>query len=63
VKMKLDVDPFPVNVVNLEGKKVLVRTDQAETTKGKQVAVSDELKNHMIKPKSPEVGVWKENIG
>jgi hypothetical protein len=61
-KMKLDVDPFPVNMVDLEGKRILVRTNQAETTKGKQVVVSDELRNRMIKPKSPEVGVWKENI-
>jgi hypothetical protein len=30
--MKLDVDPFPVNMVELEGKKILVWTDQAETT-------------------------------
>jgi hypothetical protein len=30
--MKLDVDPFPVTTVGLEGKKILVRIDQAETT-------------------------------
>jgi hypothetical protein len=35
--MKLDKDPFPanMNMVELEGKKVLVRPSQAETTKGK----------------------------
>jgi hypothetical protein len=32
-------------------KKVLVRTDQAETTKGKRVVVYDDLKLKMIKPK------------
>jgi hypothetical protein len=26
------------------------------------VLVSDELKSQMVKPKSPEVGVWKENL-
>jgi hypothetical protein len=31
-KMRLDVDPFPVNTVGLEGKKILVQIDQAETT-------------------------------
>jgi hypothetical protein len=31
-KMRLDVYPFPVNIVRLEGKKILVRTDQAKTT-------------------------------
>jgi hypothetical protein len=61
-KMKLYVDPFLVNVADLEGKKVLVWTYKAETTMGKQVVVSDELRNHMIKSKSLEVGVWKENI-
>jgi hypothetical protein len=42
-KMKLDSDPFPVSMVELMDKKVLVRTDQVETTKGKNVVISDEL--------------------
>jgi hypothetical protein len=61
-KMKLDVDLFPVNTIGFGEKKILVRTDQAETTKGKNVVVSDELRNQMVKPRSPEVGVWKENV-
>jgi hypothetical protein len=40
-KMKLDMDPFPVCMFELKNK-VLVRMDQAETTKGKNVVVSDE---------------------
>jgi hypothetical protein len=60
-KMKLDKDLFPINVIDFEGKRVLVQTDQAETTKGKNVVISDDLKLKMIKPKSPEVGVWKVN--
>ena len=60
-KMKLDKDPFPINVIDFEGKRVLVRTDQAETTKGKNVVISDDLKLKMIIPMSPEVGVWKVN--
>ena len=60
--MKLDVDPFPVNTIKLGEKKILVRTDQAETMKGKNVAVSDELRNRMIKPRNPEVETWKENV-
>jgi hypothetical protein len=39
-KMKLDIDSFPVGMVELMDKKVLVRTDQAETTKGKNMIVS-----------------------
>jgi hypothetical protein len=61
-KMKLNTDPFPVGMVELMSKKVLVRTDQAETTKGKNVVSSDELRNRMIKPHNLEVGVWKENV-
>jgi hypothetical protein len=60
--MKLDIDPFPVNMVELEGKQILVQTNQAETTKCKQVVVSDELRSQMIKPRSLEIGTWKENI-
>jgi hypothetical protein len=60
--MKLDTDPFPVGIVELMDKMVLVRTDQAETTKGRNVVISDELCNRMIKPNNPEIGVWKENV-
>jgi hypothetical protein len=56
-KMKLDMDPFPVGMVKLMDKKVLVHTDQAETTKGKNVVASDELCNWMIKPHNREIGV------
>jgi hypothetical protein len=61
-KMKLDTDPFPIGLVELELKKILVRTDQVETTKGKNVIMLGDLQNQMIKPHNPEVGVWKENV-
>jgi hypothetical protein len=60
--MKLNTDPFPIGMVKLMDKKVLVRTDQAEMTKGKDVVVSDELPNRMIKPDNLEIGVWQENV-
>jgi hypothetical protein len=44
-KMKLNVDPFLVNTIGFEEKKVMVRIDQVESTKGKNVIVSDELHN------------------
>jgi hypothetical protein len=53
---------IPISMVELMGKKVLVRTDQAEMTKGKNVVVSHELRNWMIKPHNPEIGMWKENM-
>jgi hypothetical protein len=39
--MKLDKDSLPMNMnmVELDGKKVLVRPSQAESTKGKEVLV------------------------
>jgi hypothetical protein len=60
--MKHDTNLFPIGMVELMNKKILVRTDQAEMTKGKNVVVSDDLRNQMIKPHNPEVGVWKENV-
>jgi hypothetical protein len=55
--MKLDVHPCPMNTIDFEQKKILVHSDQAETMKGKNVIVSDELRSRMIKPHSLEVGV------
>jgi hypothetical protein len=60
--MKLDMDPFPVRMVELVDKKILVCTDQAETTRGKSVVISDELRNRMIKPHNLEIGVKKKNV-
>jgi hypothetical protein len=57
-KMKLDTDPFPIGMVELELKKILVRTDQVETTKVKNVIVVDDLRNRMIKP----INQWLELI-
>jgi hypothetical protein len=53
-QMKLDKDPFPVNMnmVELERKKVLVRPSQVETTKCKEVIIGEERPPRMIKPKS-----------
>jgi hypothetical protein len=61
-KMKLDTNPFPVGMLELMNKKILVRTDQAETTKGKNLVIFDDPCDWMIKPDNPEVGVWKENV-
>jgi hypothetical protein len=60
--MNLDVNPFLVDMIEFGEKRVLVRTDQAATTTWKNVMVSDDLRNRMMKPWQPEVGVWKKNI-
>jgi hypothetical protein len=58
--MKLDKDPFPINMhmVELDGKKVLVRSPQAESTKGKEVVIGEEWPPRMIKPKSLKDDQW-----
>ena len=40
---------------------MLIRSDQAESARGKNVVVDDNAPPRMIKPKNPEVGVWKTN--
>jgi hypothetical protein len=64
-QMKLDKDPFlmNMNIVELEGKKVLVRPSQAKTTKGKVVVIGEEWLSMMIKPKSLKDGQWQKNEG
>jgi hypothetical protein len=58
--MKLDKDPFPANMhmVELDGKKVLVRPSQAESTKVKEVVIGEERVPWMIKLKSLKYGQW-----
>jgi hypothetical protein len=58
-QIKLDKDPFSVNMnmIELKGKKVLVRPSQTETTKGKDIIIGEE------RPKSPKDGQWQKNEG
>jgi hypothetical protein len=60
--MKLNEDPFPMNmnIVELDGKKVLVRPSQVELTKGKEVIIRDERPPRMIKVKSLKDGQWQK---
>jgi hypothetical protein len=50
--------PSDMNMVELDGKKVLVRPSQAESTKGKEVVIGDERPPRMIKVKSLKDGQW-----
>jgi hypothetical protein len=63
LQMKLDKDPFPanMNMVEIDGKKVLVRPSQAELTKGKEVVIGEERQPRMIRPKNLEIDRWKKN--
>jgi hypothetical protein len=63
--MNLDKDPFPanMNLVELDGKKVLIRPSQAKSTKGKDVVIGEERSPRMIKPKNLKGGQWQKNEG
>jgi hypothetical protein len=60
--MKLDTNPFPIVMVEPMDKKIFLRMDRAEMTKGKNVVVWDGLRNRMIKSHNPETGMRKENM-
>jgi hypothetical protein len=64
-QMKLDKDSFLVNMnmVELKGKKFLVRPSQAETTKEKEVVIREEQPSRMLKPKSLKDGQCQKNEG
>jgi hypothetical protein len=63
--MKLDKDPLSVNmnIIKLDGKKVLVRPSQVESTKGKDVIIREEQPPKMIRQKSLKDGKWQKNKG
>ncbi len=39
--MNLDRDPFPVNAIDFNENKVLIWSEQAESTKGKEVVIGE----------------------
>jgi hypothetical protein len=53
-QIKLDKDSFPtnMNMVELEGKKVMVWSSQAKLTKGKEVVIGEGRQLRMIKTQS-----------
>jgi hypothetical protein len=61
--MKLNKDPFlaNMNMVELDGKKVLVQPSLAVSTKDKEVVIGEERQPRMISPKNLEISRWKEN--
>ena len=40
-EMQVDTEPFPVNVIDFEGKKALIRPGMADKGKGKEVIIGD----------------------
>jgi hypothetical protein len=63
--MRLDKGQFlaDMNMVELDGKKILVQPSQAKLTKGKDVVIGEERPPRMIKPKSPKDDQLRKNEG
>jgi hypothetical protein len=55
-QIQVDNDLFPINAIDLQGAKVLLRPEQAETTKGKKVIIGEE------RPKSCEDKIWSREV-
>jgi hypothetical protein len=55
-QMQVDNDLFPVNAIDLQGVKVLVRPEQAESTKGKNVIIGEE------RPKNCKDKIWSREV-
>jgi hypothetical protein len=55
-QMQVDKDPFPVNTIDLQGANVLVRPEQAELTKGKNVIIGEE------RPRSCGDMIWSREV-
>jgi hypothetical protein len=55
-QMQVDNDLFPVKAIDLQGAKMLVRPEQAESTKGKNVIIDEE------RPKSYEDKIWSSDV-
>ena len=62
-EMKIDKAPFPVHTIDLSNANVLIRPDQAEGAKGKNVIIGDDrpltvdnkiLAREVIKEKTPD---------
>ena len=61
--MKIDKAPFPMHTIDLNNAKVLIRPDQAEGAKGKNVIIGDErslivdnkiLAREVVQEKAPD---------
>jgi hypothetical protein len=55
-QMQLDNELFPVSAIDLQCAKVLVRPEQTELTKGKNVIIGEE------RPKSCEDKIWSREV-
>jgi hypothetical protein len=42
--MQVDTEPFPINMINFDGKKVLIQPSATDKGKGKEVIIDDARK-------------------
>ena len=48
-QMQIDNNPFPVHTIELQNPKVLIRSSQAESTKGKNMVIGEPRSEQMKK--------------
>jgi hypothetical protein len=53
--------PHSPNVIDFDNKKILIRSDQTESTNGKNVVIDTNAAPRMVKSKNSDVGVQKVN--
>jgi hypothetical protein len=51
--------PYSPGMIDFDNKKILIRSDQTESTKGKNIVIDNNAAPRMIMPKNPEVEVQK----
>ena len=67
--MQVDSNPFPMHTVELQNPKVLIRPNQAESTKGKNVIIGEPRPKHLRQSKeipakrSPEASSKSSTLG
>jgi hypothetical protein len=70
--MQVDQNPFPLHTLELTNPKVLIRLDQAEKAKGKNVIIGEErstekkvmkVQNEMLAKKTPQSASKTSTLG
>ena len=62
--MQIDQNPFPIHTLELTNPKVLIRSHQAESAKGKNVVIGEERhEKEVLQKKTPRVTAKASTLG
>lgn len=53
--IEIDLNPFLINILELQNPKILIRSSQAKSTKGKNVIIISEERHELLKEKKQEL--------